>query len=290
VQVFRQAVQAIVAREAIERQVATFASRLRRDEERMAAMLGRPVRGLEMLEVGAGQQCERARYFGQCNAVTAVDLDWIPRGSGIGDYLLMLRRNGIGRLIKTAGRRMLLIDRTRRNAWARAVGSRDFRDPIMMQGDVCSDPLPQGMFDLVMSWSVFEHLSDPVAAMRNAWHALRPGGVFYVGIHLYTATNGHHDFRYSASGDDGLPAWAHLRSRTRQLVRPSAYLNEWRLDDWRRLFAEYPAVREYLEDYGQSEHLKTLLTPELRAELQHYDDQELVTVDAFFVGKKPVEA
>src|SRR6266542_2220043 len=180
-QVIRQALDAIVSRNTIECQVATFASRLHRDEERIAAMLGRPVRGLEILEIGAGQQCERARYFGQCSSVTAIDLDWIPRGSGISDYLLMLRRNGIGRLIKTAGRKMLLVDRTRRNAWARAVGTADFHDPVMMHGDVCTDPLPELSFDLIISWSVFEHLRDPAAAMNNAWRALRPGGVFYIG-------------------------------------------------------------------------------------------------------------
>jgi SAM-dependent methyltransferase len=286
-QVVRQALGAIVAREAIEQQVDTFASRLRRDEARIAHTLGRPVHGLDILEIGAGQQCERARYFGQRNSVTAVDLDWIPRSGGVGDYLLMLRRNGIGRLVKTAGRRMLLVDRARRRAWARAVGTDRFRDPTMMHGDVCTDPLPRDGFDLAISWSVFEHLRDPSEAMRNAWQALRPGGVFYIGIHLYTATNGHHDFRYSATGSDGLPPWAHLRASTRQLVRSSAYLNEWRLDRWRRLFSDYPGVEEHLEDYGQSDHLKGLLTAGLRDELLPYRDEELVTVDAFYVGQKP---
>ncbi len=133
VQVLRQALQAVMAPDAIELQVATFASRLRRDEERIADALGRPVRGLQILEIGAGQQCERARYFGQQNSVTAIDLDWIPRSSGMGDYLAMLRRNGIGRFIKTAGRKVLLVDRTRRNAWARAVGTSRFRDPTMIR-------------------------------------------------------------------------------------------------------------------------------------------------------------
>jgi len=131
---------------------------------------------------------------------------------------------------------------------------------------------------------------DPAEAMRNTWRALRPGGVFYVGIHLYTAPNGHHDFRHSANGSDALPPWAHLRPSVRQLVRPSSYLNEWRLDTWRRLFSEYPAVEEHLEDYGQTEHLQGVLTPQLRAELFPYRDEELVSVDAFYVGKKPARA
>jgi SAM-dependent methyltransferase len=290
VQIIRQALHAIVARDAIERQVAVFVARLRRDEERIARTLARPVRGLDILEIGAGQQCERARYFGQHNAVTAFDLDWIPRGTGVGDYLQMLRRNGIGRLTKTAGRRMLLVDRTRRNAWATAVGTSRFRDPTMVHGDVCADPLPQAAFDLAVSWSVFEHLPDPAAAMRNVWRSLRPGGAFYVGIHLFTANNGHHDFRHSATGDGALPLWAHLRPDTRHLVRPSAYLNRWRLDTWRRLYSDYPAVEEYLEDYGETDRFRQALTPDLRTDLRQYQEEELFTTDAFYLGKKPAAA
>jgi SAM-dependent methyltransferase len=201
------------------------------------------------------------------------------------DYLLMFRRNGIGRLIKTAGRRMLLVDRTRRNAWARAVGTTRFRDPTMMQGNVCADPLPQEAFDLAMSWSVFEHLCDPTAAMRNVWRALRPGGVFYIGIHLYTATNGHHDFRHSATGDGALPPLGdHDVDALTQLALRGI------LDD---LVPEYKGVT--LDDSAVGELLdksadrpwKGLLTSELRAELLPYHDEELVSVDAFYVGKKP---
>ena len=286
-QVFRQTLEAVVARDAIEKQVMTFASRLRRDEERMAQALGRPVRGLDILEIGAGQQCERARYLGQYNLTTVIDLDWIPRTSGIGDYVAMLKRNGVGRLIKTAGRRLLRVDRMRRDAWARALGTSTFRDPFMMHGDVCSDPLPESAFDLIVSWSVFEHLRDPAAAMRNIWRALRPDGVFFIGIHLYTATNGHHDFSRSQTGDDGLPPWAHLRPSTRHLVRPSAFLNEWRVADWRRLYADYAEVKEYLDDYGDAVRMRGLLTDSLRAELDAFDEPELVTIDAYYVGKKP---
>jgi SAM-dependent methyltransferase len=278
-----------VARDAIELQVATFAARLRRDEERIATILGRTVSGLQILEIGAGQQCERARYFAQRNSVAAVDLDWIPRGAAWSDYFAMLRKNGLARLVKTAGRKALLIDRARRKAWARALGTTTFREPTKMQGDICTDPLPPAGFDLIVSWSVFEHLCDPAAAVSNAWNALRPGGALYIGVHLYTATNGHHDFRHSATGE-GLPSWAHLRPSTRHLVRPSAYLNEWRLDLWRRLFSEFPGYREYLDDYGQSDHLMGILTPELRAELAPYREEELVTVDAFYACRKPVGA
>jgi len=35
-----------------------------------------------------------------------------------------------------------------------------------------------GPFDAVVSWDVWEHLEDPVAALRRAYELLRPGGLF----------------------------------------------------------------------------------------------------------------
>ena len=35
-----------------------------------------------------------------------------------------------------------------------------------------------GPFDVVVSWDVWEHLEDPVAALRRAYELLRPGGLF----------------------------------------------------------------------------------------------------------------
>ena len=35
-----------------------------------------------------------------------------------------------------------------------------------------------GLFDVVVSWDVWEHLEDPVAALRRAYELLRPGGLF----------------------------------------------------------------------------------------------------------------
>ena len=56
--------------------------------------------------------------------------------------------------------------------------------------------------------------------------SLQPGGVLYIGIHLYTSNSGHHDLR--AFTGFPLPFWAHLRASTSHLIQPSSYLNEWR--------------------------------------------------------------
>jgi hypothetical protein len=56
------------------------------------------------------------------------------------------------------------------------------------------------------------------------------------------------------------------------------------------MYSDYPAVEEYLEDYGESNRFKRALTPELRADLHQYREEELFTTDAFYVGKKTAEA
>jgi SAM-dependent methyltransferase len=268
--------------------VEVLLARLRRDEERMVAALGRPVEGLDVLELGPGQQCERARYLSLRNRVTGLDYDLIPRGPL--DYLRMARRNGAGRFIKTLGRKALGVDAARRRAWARALGVSRLPEPALWQGDVCGAPLPAGAFDLVVSWSVFEHLPRPDRALANLIGALRPGGALLIGIHLYTANNGHHDPRAFTGDDDALPPWGHLRAATAAQLRPNAQLNRLRLADWRRLFTERaPGHRETLQDYG-AERLRPLLTPALRAELAGYSEEELLTVDAFYAWRRPGSA
>ena len=286
--VLRQGLHAIQSRAAIADEVAILHARLKRDEARISARLGRPVRDLDILEIGPGQHCERSRYFGEHNRVMAVDMDRIPRSGKFADYLGMLRKNGVGRLMKTAGRKVLFVDRRRRHAWINALGTSHLPDPMLINGDVCRDPLPASSFDAVLTWSVFEHLSSPERAIENIVQALRPGGVFYVGIHLYTSNTGHHDIRAFTGGAWDLPPWGHLRPTTKHLIQPSAYLNECRLPQWRATFdAKAPGCQEFLQDYD-AETSRKRLTPDLRKELSQYSDDELLSVEAFYLWKKPL--
>ena len=44
------------------------------------------------------------------------------------------------------------------------------------QLDLMSDPLPKGIYDLIISTWVFEHLPDPNRVAEKAWDRLKPGG------------------------------------------------------------------------------------------------------------------
>jgi SAM-dependent methyltransferase len=281
----RQVRHAVHRRQEVGAAMAVLLEQVRRDDARIADALGRPVDGLDILEIGPGQNKERAYYFGARNRVTAIDLDVIPGDGRVGDYWRMYRANGWGRVVKTVGG-YAIIGRRARHAWADALGVRELTEPGVCQGDICQAAPAESRYDVVTSWSVLEHLPDPASALRNVVTALRPGGALFLSIHLYTSNDGHHDIR-SFTGTP-LPPWAHLRPSTLSDVRPSAYLNEWRLRDWRALFDEVtPGAREYLDQYELPEVLGPLLDGDIGRELAGYDAEELLTVNTAYAWRKP---
>jgi SAM-dependent methyltransferase len=283
----RQIRQALDDRRHAGRNMELLMQLVKQSEQRMAAALGRPIENLRILEIGPGQGMERARYFGIKNEVFSLDLDVIPVGTRLNDYVRVWKENGFGRFAKTVGRK-LIVARPNEQAWAKAAGVSQMNYPVFMHGDICKTVPVVEAYDMVMSWSVFEHLPDPEVALKNVIRALKPGGLFYISLHLYTSHNGHHDIRAFTGFEDELPLWGHLRPATRHLLQPSSTLNEWRLSQWRELFSCLaPGHTEYLDQYDVKETFGARLTPEIRAELAGYSAEELFSVDAVYDWKKP---
>jgi SAM-dependent methyltransferase len=273
-----------------QRNMSLLYSHLQKHEKMIADKLDKPVKNLRMLEIGLGQGMERARYFGIHNQVTGMDLDVIPKGLDPLGYLRLIKANGFGRFLKTVGRRMIIAG-PNRSAWSKAVGNNGMQAPQILTGDICQAPPEKDAFDVAMSWSVFEHVSDPHSALNNVIDALCPGGVLFISIHLYTANNGHHDIRAFTGQEDQLPPWGHLRTATPKqsgnLLKPSSYLNQWRLHQWRDLFSRLaPGYDEHLET--QNGKYTSLMTDDLRQELSEFSDEELFTIDAVYLWRKPV--
>jgi len=277
---------ALKERKNAERNMSILLDLLQQNEQLIERKLGKPLKDLHILEIGPGQGLERARYLGLSNDVEAMDLDVIPSGSDLGSYQQMIKVNGFGRFAKTLGRRFL-IGQANEAAWAKLIGTNQFTDPQMRYGDICTDTPPIEAYDLVVSWSVFEHLPNPRQALANIIQALKPGGVFFISLHLFTSINGSHDIRAFTGQEDKLPLWGHLRSSTRHLIEPSSYLNQWRLSEWRKLFFEIaPDADEHLNTYEYFEKYSPLLTSDLRDQLKDYTDEELFTVDAIYIYRK----
>jgi ubiquinone/menaquinone biosynthesis C-methylase UbiE len=67
-------------------------------------------------------------------------------------------------------------------------------------------PFPDASFDIVISWSVFEHVSDPVAVLKEIRRVLRPGGYMFLQIWpLFHSQRGSHLWNWYPEG------WEHLQ-------------------------------------------------------------------------------
>jgi SAM-dependent methyltransferase len=282
VDLLARALQVRAARNWILGRVEGDLASLRVAEARLAEQLQRPLTNCRVLEIGPGQGRERARFLARYNDVSCLDLDAYPSWGQPSSIVEALRVNGWQRTAKALGRE-LFVERRNRAAWDAAMGPSRRSEPKALLGDVCAAVPAPGTWDAVVSWSVFEHLVDPERAVANVVTALRPGGAFLIEVHLWTAHNGHHDLRSCVGDDAMLPFFAHLRPRYAHLVRPSSYLNRWRLDQWRALFDRLaPGCREVLArlDYDD--------WPDgLREELGEYRDEELLTVTAQYLWRKP---
>jgi SAM-dependent methyltransferase len=87
------------------------------------------------------------------------------------------------------------IDALRRSAAAAEVGS-SLPDPerlTFLQSEPDRLPAPNDMFDIVYTWSVFEHVSDPTRMLQEVHRILKPDGVFFLQLWpFYSSRHGGH--------------------------------------------------------------------------------------------------
>ncbi len=91
-----------------------------------------------------------------------------------------------GKLLEIGSSVGLFLDEARRAGWDAygvepsrwAAESARARGLSVFNGTLEEFVAEGGQFDVVVSWDVFEHLEDPVAALKRAYELLRPGGLF----------------------------------------------------------------------------------------------------------------
>ncbi len=256
-------------------------------EERLTDLFGLRLEGLDVLDVGPGQQLKHMRVMSVKNRVVGIDTDVVPQGFHLPDYVEMLRLNPLLRTAKTVARKLLGFDGVFEASLARGLSVEGFERLPVFRMDATRMTFPDTCFDLVCSWSAFEHIENPRLALEEVARVLRPGGVAYLAIHLYTSHSGSHDPRTMSTEGVSPPYWPHLRPAHRASVRPNCYVNEVRLDEWKRLFHQtMPGVHF---DYERYEELQPHLR-ELRAqgELADYSDDELLTLGLIGIWRKPL--
>ncbi len=266
-------------------------AQLTRSQSVVSKHLNRPFEKLDVLVVGAGQTRREVIAFSVENRVTAIDLDVIPVGWGPGQYVRLLTTNGATRTAKTIGRKVLGVDRRFEAHLLRALGVSTQPNATYLQMNATSMTFPSNSFDLVFSFSVFEHLSDPAAALAECVRVLRPGGLLDISTHIYSSEGGCHDLRIFSGNREEIPFWAQLRPDVKSLVRESCYMNEWKLSQWTTLFErQCDGVAFELEphhDQFDQQLRAELVSLRQRGELNDYSDDELLTVNVKARWVKP---
>src|SRR5579862_4684031 len=85
----------------VENRVYRLLEEARECDAKVRSILGAPVAGLKMLEIGPGQQLVQLAYFGTQNEVVGIDLDVILQRLNLRGCLRMIRQNGWVRTCKT---------------------------------------------------------------------------------------------------------------------------------------------------------------------------------------------
>jgi SAM-dependent methyltransferase len=275
----------------VSEKVAGTLSGLREIEQLADDRLGLELKGLKMLDIGAGQLMMQMTYFGQRgNEVVGIDQDVIARRLSIRLYADMLRKNGPKRVVKTLGRKALLVDSRYTRELARQLDAQTLPSPRVLQMDAANMTFSDATFDFVYALAVFQHLPDPPAVLDEMIRVLKPGGALYLDFILFTSRGGSHDVRLLGGQNGAIPDWAHLRAQYEALVQPNAYLNRIRLPEWVTLFeGRMPDVHIAFKqpDAERLEAEVRLLWQQ--GELREYSLDELLTNKVTVLWRKPVE-
>jgi SAM-dependent methyltransferase len=151
-------------------------------------------------------------------------------------------------------------------------------------GDVGALPYSDQSFDLVTSIAAFEHFLDVPAVVAELHRVLRPGGVVWISIHLFSCPTGGHNLSFTEfplrNVPDGVDAWDHLRKRRLPFSVP---LNQWRRDQYLQAFEKHFHI---LSHYCAMREGEELLTPEIEAELSDYSRDELTCAAYIIMARK----
>ncbi|MEI8305724.1 MAG: methyltransferase domain-containing protein [Chloroflexales bacterium] len=154
----------------------------------------------------------------------------------------------------------------------------------LVGGNVGVLPFANSSFDLAISNAAFEHFLDVPAVLADLQRVLRPGGVIWAGVHLFTSPSGGHNVSFTQyplrSLPPGAEPWDHLRAQRRPFSVP---LNRWRKDQYLAAFAEH---FEVLAHYCGLREGEQWLTPALEAELSAYTRDELSCATLVIIARK----
>jgi len=250
---------------------------------------GRAMQAARVLEIGFGARPNRLIALMSMGVdARGIDLDQPMLNFSITRLVQILRKNGMERALKSAGR-SLLFDRTDRRLLRLALQQRGYELRIdaarFLVGDAATFRFASLPFDLIFSERVFEHIpqQDLEQLVARLPSLLSPHGIAIITVDVYTGIIGGHlpewyAFQVNQTRPKPSEPWEHLR-KGRFIA--NAYLNKLSLADYRKLFA---ADSEILEENVIFPDLgRQWLTPEVRHELAQWSDEELFSNRVQFV-------
>jgi len=221
--------------------------------------------------------------------VQALDLDRVVLDLSLRDIRESLADNGFERTIKTTLRYFLFdcFENRQLLCYLSRAAGREFVWPAgrIARGSA-ADPAtwPEGRFRFIYSEDVFEHI--PRAVLPDVCWRIRehiePDGVILVRPMIFTGIQGGHHVEWYDADTVLKPKksapWDHLREH----VHPSnTYLNGMTRAEYRQLFSNHFEIVE--ERVRRPCLAHELLTPELRAELAAWPEEELFSNQVAFL-------
>ena len=253
------------------------------------AVTGQSFASAKVFEIGYGARPMRMIALMSSGIdVRGIDLDRPMLRIGLRHLARIHRTNGLERAFKTAVRSLLFDrrDRSKMRAALRLRGHRLVIDPSrFLVGDAATYDFKGTQFDLIYSEDVFEHipregLERILASMART---LSPQGLAIVTPDIFTGiTGGHLAEWFHHLVEKDIPRasepWEHLR---KQRFPGNTYLNELSRADYRSLFASHFDILE--EQVMNPDMGRRWLTPEIKAELSPWSEEELLSNNVRFV-------
>ena len=239
------------------------------------------VAGKAILDVGCGRLCGQALLFHSLGGkVTGIDTTEIlvnkPRFL---KYWRSLIKNGL----EGFGRDVLYALLGKNKAYYRRIrdlSSFELQPDVLdiRQMSVDNMSFPDGVFDIVISNNAFEHIANVPQAVAEIHRVLKPGGITYIRIHLFTSLSGGHNI--DLRNPSKVPPWKHLRSKD---YTAPVYLNRLKEQEYISLFRVRFEILDIIDGVCVG---RNLLTPSIRAELSDYSEEELLKMHITIVARK----
>lgn len=173
------------------------------------------LRGKDVLEIGCGMG-GGTRYYSELGArsVTTLDID-VPRTTWA------------ARILRAA--------------------TRNFPPAEFVIGDARQMAFPDASFDLIVSTNTFEHIQDPLPALRELARVLRPGGLAFIAFPPYHTPWGAHLVNWIRF------PWCHVLFSERDLMAAAR-----RIEARRRLYGWMPPEIQLDLNHDEIPHLNRL--------------------------------